>query len=615
MFRFFENAINPYPDESPERPPEGFVAFCWHYTKDIWPWVALMAGLAALIGIGQAVMFAFLGSLVDWLATQERETFLADNGWSLALMGLFVLVILPVFGTLQTLIMHQTLAGNYPMIVRWQAHRYLLGQSASFFADEFAGRVATKVMQTALAVRETVMKLFDILVFTASFFLGVLVVTAAADWRLMAPLAIWAVAYGTLLRIMVPRLANVSRQQADARSTMTGRVVDSYTNISIVKLFSHARREQGYAREAMQEFMGTVHHQMRLVTVLNVLIDMLNVLLLFAVSAMAIWLWLNEAITLGAIAVAIGLVLRLEGFSYWIMWEIAALFENIGVVMDGKGMLSKSRSVQDVPDAKPLTVTEGKIAFENIRFHYGKEGGVIDDLTLHVAPGEKIGLVGRSGAGKTTLMNLLLRLHDLEAGRVTIDGQDISRVTQDSLREHIGVVTQDTSLLHRSVRDNIVYGRPDASDEEVRKAIERARADMFIRDLVDGEGRIGLDAHVGERGVKLSGGQRQRIAIARVFLKDAPILLLDEATSALDSEVEAAIQDSLFGLMEGKTVIAIAHRLSTIAALDRLIVMDKGEIIEEGSHEALIARDGLYARLWKHQSGGFIESVTQVAAE
>ncbi len=613
MFRFFEGLIDPYPEELSDRAPDGFVAFCWHYTKDIWPWIALMAGLAAMIGMGQAVMFAFLGSLVDWLATQQRETFLADHGWNLTLMALFVLVVLPVFGTLQTLIMHQTLAGNYPMIVRWQAHRYLLGQSASFFADEFAGRVATKVMQTALAVRETVMKLFDILVFTASFFIGVLVVTAAADWRLMAPLAIWAVAYGTLLRIMVPRLARISSLQADARSTMTGRVVDSYTNISIVKLFSHARREQSYARDAMQEFMGTVHHQMRLVTVLNVLIDILNVLLLFSVSAMAIWLWLNDAITLGAIAVAIGLVLRLEGFSYWIMWEVAALFENIGVVIDGKTMLSKKRDVQDKPDATELTVSEGRIAFENIRFHYGKEGGVIDDLTLEVAPGEKLGLVGRSGAGKTTLMNLLLRLHDLEGGRILIDGQDITGVSQESLRAQIGVVTQDTALLHRSVRENIVYGRPDATDEDVRKAVERARADAFIDDLVDGEGRTGLDAHVGERGVKLSGGQRQRIAIARVFLKDAPILVLDEATSALDSEVEAAIQESLYDLMQGKTVIAIAHRLSTIAALDRLIVMERGEIIEDGNHEALIAKDGLYARLWQRQSGGFIDAVAQAA--
>ncbi len=613
MFGFFERLVDPYPPEPPGRPPEGFVAFCWHYTKDIWPYVAVMAVLAALIGAGQAVLFAFLGSLVDWLSAQDRATFLDMHGWKLALMAGFVLLVMPLAGLVMTLILHQTLAGNYPMIVRWKAHRYLLGQSTSFFADEFAGRIATKVMQTALAVRETVIKLFDILVFVGSFFIGVLVVTAVADWRLMLPLAVWAAIYGVVLRIMIPKLAAISRRQADARSTMTGRIVDSYTNISIVKLFAHAHREESYARDAMDGFMGTVHAQMRLVTVLNIALDLLNALLLFSVAAMAIWLWLGDAITLGAIAVAIGLVLRLEGFSYWIMWEVSALFENIGVVMDGKQMLSRDRDVQDVEDAQALNVSEGDVWFENIRFHYGKEGGVIDDLTLRVAPGEKVGLVGRSGAGKTTLMNLLLRLHDLEGGRILIDDVDISGVRQDTLRARIGVVTQDTALLHRSVRDNIAYGRPDATEDEIIDAARRAKALEFITDLADAEGRTGLDAHVGERGVKLSGGQRQRIAIARVFLKDAPILVLDEATSALDSEVEAAIQESLYELMAGKTVIAIAHRLSTIAALDRLIVMDQGAIVEDGSHDELIARDGLYAQLWKRQSGGFIASAAEAA--
>ena len=614
MFAWFERLIDPYPPEPPETPPAGFVAFCWHYTKGVWPFIALMALGAALIGLGQAVTFAFLGSLVDWLATQERATFLEENGWKLGLMAVFIVIVLPGVGVLQSLLMHQTLLGNYPMIVRWKAHRYLLGQSASFFADEFAGRVATKVMQTSLAVRETVMKLFDILIFVGSFFVGMLIVVGAADLRLMLPLAIWLVLYTILLRIMVPKLSAVSRKQADARSTMTGRVVDSYTNISIVKLFSHARREETYARDAMDGFLGTVHEQMRLVTILNLLVDALNVAVLFSISAMAIYLWLQDAITLGAIAVAIGLVLRLEGFSYWIMWEISALFENIGVVMDGKEMLSQPKSVVDQPKASELAVREGNIRFDDIRFHYGKEGGVIDNLNLEIKPGEKVGLVGRSGAGKTTIVNLLLRLHDLEGGSILIDGQDISAVTQESLRAQVGVVTQDTALLHRSVRENIAYGKPDATEDEILAAVEKARADQFIPDLHDSEGRKGLDAHVGERGVKLSGGQRQRIAIARVFLKDAPILVLDEATSALDSEVEVAIQDSLYRLMEGKTVIAIAHRLSTIAALDRLIVMDKGAIVEDGSHDELVERDGLYARLWAHQSGGFIDAALQPAA-
>lgn len=614
MFAWFERLIDPYPPEPPETPPAGFVAFCWHYTRGVWPYIALMAIGAALVGLGQAVTFAFLGSLVDWLATQERATFLQDNGWKLALMAIFVVIVLPGVGVLQSLVMHQTLLGNYPMIIRWKAHRYLLGQSASFFADEFAGRVATKVMQTSLAVRETVMKLFDIMVFVISFFAGMLIIVGSADLRLMLPLAIWMVAYVMLLRVMVPKLSAVSRIQADARSTMTGRVVDSYTNISIVKLFSHARREEAYARDAMDGFLDTVHQQMRLVTILNVLVDVLNVAVLFSISAMAIYLWMIDAITLGAIAVAIGLVLRLEGFSYWIMWEMSALFENIGVVMDGKEMLSQPKTVVDKPKADELVVTKGDMRFENIRFHYGKEGGVIDNLNLEIRPGEKVGLVGRSGAGKTTIVNLLLRLHDLEGGRILIDGQDISAVTQESLRSRVGVVTQDTSLLHRSVRENIAYGKPDATEEEILMAVEKARADQFIPALRDADGRAGFDAHVGERGVKLSGGQRQRIAIARVFLKDAPILVLDEATSALDSEVEVAIQDSLYRLMEGKTVIAIAHRLSTIAALDRLIVMDTGAIVEDGSHDELVERDGLYARLWAHQSGGFIDAQLQPAA-
>jgi ATP-binding cassette subfamily B multidrug efflux pump len=496
--------------------------------------------------------------------------------------------------------------GNYPMRIRWQVHRYLLKQSMTFYQDEFAGRIATKLMQTALAVRECVIKLIDVLNYVVVYFLGMLFIVGSADWRLAAPLAVWLAGYILLLRYFIPRLGKVGEEQANARSTMTGRVVDSYSNIQTVKLFSHARREASFAREGMAGFLETVYRSMRLVTQLYGLLYILNSLLLFSVTAISLWLWLGQAVTIGAVAVVIGLVLRLWGMSQWIMWEMSALFENIGTVQDGIGSISLPRLVEDRPGAKDIAVTRGEIRFEDIRFHYGKKKGVIESLSLTVKPGEKVGIVGRSGAGKSTLVNLLLRFYDLEAGRILIDGQEIAAVTQDSLRAQIAMVTQDTSLLHRSVRENILYGRPDASNEMLIEAARRAEALDFISGLSDASGRKGFDAHVGDRGVKLSGGQRQRIAIARVMLKDAPILILDEATSALDSEAEAAIQDNLYKLMQGKTVIAIAHRLSTIAAMDRLVVMDKGRIIEEGSHEELVASGGLYAQLWQRQSGGFL---------
>ncbi|MEO1190689.1 MAG: ABC transporter ATP-binding protein [Pseudomonadota bacterium] len=614
MFATFERLIDPYPPAPPETPPKGFFAFCWHYTKGIWPSILLMAVTSAVIGFGEAYVYALLGNLVDYLAYQDKETFLDTEGWHLAFMAIFVLIVLPTFVLINNLVVHQTLLGNYPMIVRWKAHRYLLGQSASFFADEFAGRVATKVMQTALSVRETVMKLFDIAIYVSAYFIGMLVVAASADVWLMLPMAVWLAIYIWLMQHYIPPLSKISQRQADARSIMTGRLVDSYTNVATVKLFSHAAREEAYAQESMDGFLQTVHEQMRLVTRLNVSVYCLNAVLLVTIGGLSIHFWLQDAITIGAAALSIGLVLRLTGMSRWIMFEVAQLFENIGAVIDGKSMLSKPHDVVDAPNAKTLEVREGAISFDTVTFHYGKEGGVIEDLSLAIKPGEKIGLVGRSGAGKTTLMNLALRLHDLEGGRITIDSQDIAQVSQESLRAAMGVVTQDTSLLHRSVYDNIAYGRPDATPAQVRMAARRAKAEAFIEDLSDQHGRKGFDALVGERGVKLSGGQRQRIAIARVFLKDAPILLLDEATSALDSEVEAAIQDSLMTLMEGKTVIAIAHRLSTIAALDRLVVMDQGRIVEQGRHEELIAKGGIYAQLWSRQSGGFLPSVEQPAS-
>ena len=610
MFRYFEAKINPYPPQEPETPPSGFVAFCWHYTKPVWPWVLAMSVLGALLAVGEVMLFGFLGSLVDWLGNADREGFLDREGGGLIAMALFLLVGLPLVSLLHSLIIHQTLLGNYPMIARWQMHRYLLKQSMNFFANEFAGRVATKVMQTSLAVRETVMKITDILVYVVVYFVSMIVLVSTSDWRLALPLGLWLVAYISIIRIFVPKLKEISREQADARSMMTGRVVDSYTNINTVKLFSHAGREAEYARESMDGFLVTVHKQMRLVTIFQFLIHYNNALVVFIVSALSIWLWLGSAVSIGAIAIAVGLALRLNGMSQWIMWEVSALFENIGVVHDGMSMMAKPRDVQDKPNAGELSVSQGTIRFEDITFNYGKKDDgkdhVIKHLDLEIMPGEKVGLVGRSGAGKTTLVNLLLRFYDLEKGGILIDGQNIAGVKQDALRAHIGVVTQDTSLLHRSIRDNIAYGAPSTSDEAIIRAAKKAKAWDFIGDLEDQQGRKGLDAHVGERGVKLSGGQRQRIAIARVFLKDAPILVLDEATSALDSEVEAAIQESLFDLMEGKTVIAIAHRLSTIASLDRLVVMNEGVIIEQGSHSDLTDSGGLYSELWARQSGGFI---------
>ncbi|HNR75923.1 MAG TPA: ABC transporter ATP-binding protein, partial [Parvularculaceae bacterium] len=528
--------------------------------------------------------------------------------------GALIVIGLPLAVLLRSLIIHQALLGNLPMSARWRMHQRLLGQSMAFYSSEFAGRVATKVMQTSLAVRETVMKLLDVFVYVLVYFITMIAMVASADARLAAPLLVWLGVYAFIVAWFVPRLRRVAERQADARAVMTGRVVDSYTNIATVKLFAHAGREEAYARDSMERFLGTVHPQMRLVTQFQTSVYINNCVAIFAIAGLGIGLWLNDWISVGAIAASIALALRLNGMSQWIMWEVSGLFENIGTVYDGMETLTKRLEVHDAPDAKKLERPRGDIAFENVAFHYGKDGGVIEDFSLNIAPGEKVGLVGRSGAGKTTLMNLLLRFYDVEAGRILIDGVDVRSVTQDSLRAQIGVVTQDTSLLHRSIRENIAYGRPEASDEAIAEAARRADALSFIETLADVDGARGFDAHVGERGVKLSGGQRQRIAIARVFLKDAPILVLDEATSALDSEVEAAIQENLFKLMQGKTVIAIAHRLSTIAQLDRLVVLDKGRIVETGSHKELIERGGLYADLWARQSGGFIANDARRAA-
>ncbi len=608
MLRWFESRLDPFPPSAPTQPPASLYAFCRHYTRGAEPWLLVMALLTAGIALAEVALYAYVGSLVDRLSALTPGTFLATEGTRLAWMAALVLVALPVMVLLNSLFLHQTLLGNFPMRIRWNVHRYLLRQSMGYFQDEFAGRIATKLMQTSLAVRETVIKLLDVGNYVLVYFVGALVVAAGADWRLMLPFIGWFTGYAALMRYFVPRMKRAAQAQADARSTMTGRVVDSYTNIATVKLFSHSRREQAYAREAMDGFLVTVHQQMRLATWVSAGNYALNMLLLSSVTALGIWLWHQGAVSTGAIAVAIAFALRMLGMSQWIMWELSALFENIGTVQDGINSISLPPTVDDADSAPALGRVGGDIRFEGVDFHYGRGSGVIEALDLHIVPGERIGLVGRSGAGKSTLVNLLLRFHDREAGRILVDGIDIASVQQDSLRAQVGVVTQDTSLLHRSVRDNILYGRPDAGEDEMLEAAREAHALGFIDDLVDSEGRCGFDAHVGERGVKLSGGQRQRIAVARVLLKNAPILVLDEATSALDSEVEAAIQENLNRLMEGKTVIAIAHRLSTIAAMDRLVVMDQGRIIEQGTHAELVAAGGLYAQLWRRQSGGFIDA-------
>jgi len=617
VFAWFEKLVDPYPDTPPATPPKGFFAFLWAGTEGVRPFIVGMTCFTAVVGAFEALLFAVLGRLVDWLAAVPPAELWSTRGGTLMLIGAVVMGSVALVA-LQTTLKHQTLAGNFPMRLRWNFHRLMLGQSMSFYQDEFAGRVAAKVMQTALAVRDTCMTMGDILVFVIIYFVTMAAVVGGFNAWLLLPFLGWLVLYVAALRWFVPRLSKVGSAQADARSLMTGRITDAYTNIATVKLFSHAGREAGYARSAMREFMRTVHAQMRLVSGIEIVNHSLSMGLILSTAGVTLWLWTQGEVGVGALAASTAMALRLNGMSHWVMWELAGLFENIGTVQDGINTLSQPHTVVDRADARPLQVSRGEVRFDKVRFDYGGESvrPVVDELTLTIRPGEKIGLVGRSGAGKSTLVNLLLRFHDVGSGRILIDGQDIASVTQESLREKIGMVTQDTSLLHRSVRDNILYGRPDATEADMEAAARRAEAHDFILGLADPTGRRGYDAHVGERGVKLSGGQRQRIAIARVMLKDAPILLLDEATSALDSEVEAAIQASLYRLMEGKTVVAIAHRLSTIAAMDRLVVLDHGRIVEEGDHRSLLARNGLYARLWAHQSGGFLgEEAEDDAAE
>lgn len=592
-------------------PPPTLWGFILHYSRGALPWLVLLSLGAGLIALMEVILFGWLGELINRLGDTPRDVFWEQEGSRLMVMAVVLLVALPVLNMLASMVLHQTLMANFPQRIRWQAHRYLLRQSVGYFQDEFAGRIAQRLMQTALSVREVVLKIMDVGSYVVIYFLGALFLAGTQDWRLAVPFIVWLVAYGLMLWKIIPRLGRVAKEQADARSAMTGRIVDSYTNIATVKLFSHSDREERWMHEGMDWFLHTAYRQMRLSTTQDIILNFINVWLVATVTGLGLWLWTQDAIDVGAVVIAVPLALRLNNMAHWIMWEFAGLFENIGTVRDGISSLALPREVRDAPNAVPLVQGPSEVHFDNVTFRYrGAEGAkpmaVLDNLSLHLKPGERIGLIGRSGAGKSTLINLLLRFHDIEGGKITIDGQDISGVTQDSLRAAIGVVTQDSSLLHRSVRENIAYGRPNAVDSEIDAALRMAEADGFVPDLTDSHGRSGLDAHVGERGVKLSGGQRQRIAIARVALKDAPILILDEATSALDSEVEAAIQSRLEVLMKDKTVIAIAHRLSTIAAMDRLIVMDNGEIVEQGSHAELLEAGGLYARLWKRQSGGFL---------
>jgi ATP-binding cassette, subfamily B, multidrug efflux pump len=608
LFRYFENLVSPYPNTPPPPLPHGFFAFLWACARGVRRYIAAMTVCTAVVGVFEALLFSVLGRVVDWLAKVEPSRLWTEERGHLMLLAAVLAGSVALIG-LQSLLKQQTLAGNFAMRLRWDFHRNMLAQSLSFYQDEFAGRVAAKLMQTALAVRDTWMILADILVFVLIYFVTIALVVGSFHLWLLAPFMGWLTIYMVAIRYFVPRLGAVAKAQADARSMMTGRITDAYTNITTVKLFSHTQREARYVQTAMAEFLQTVYRQMRMVTGFEIVNHALSMGLIASTAGVTLWLWTQGRVGVGAVAAATAMALRLNGISHWVMWEMASLFEQIGTVQDGITTLARSPSVLDRPDAQPLRVTRGDVRFEGVSFAYGASNParpVIDNLNLHIRPGEKIGLVGRSGAGKSTIVNLLLRFYDIPQGRVVIDGQDIALATQDSLRAQIGMVTQDTSLLHRSVSDNIRYGRPDAEDADMEAAAKRAEAHDFIVTLSDAMGRTGYDAHVGERGVKLSGGQRQRIAIARVMLKDAPILLLDEATSALDSEVEAAIQQSLNRLMEGKTVVAIAHRLSTIAAMDRLVVLDKGSIVEEGNHYSLLAQGGLYARLWAHQSGGFL---------
>lgn len=607
VFSYLENIVSPFKHHDGTPPPSDLSAFYWHFVRQIWkPLVWLMA-FGFVVSIIEVALFDYLGRIIDYLNTTSPDQLLTEHGSELIWMLVVVVLLRPLFGAGHTMIKFQIIEPAMTNLVRWQTHKHVLGQSLSYFNNDFAGRIANKIIQTGPSLRGSVVSLIDAIWFVLIYVTAAIYLFAGVDAWLILPLVGWIVIYVALLVYFVPQIKERSAIMSEARSSLTGRIVDSYTNILTVKLFAAGRKEEAYTRDALEDHTRKFYDILRPLTQMVTLLWIVNGVFIASLSALGIGLWQNGLVSVGSLTLAITLSVRIVNMSAWIMWITTDIFENVGTVQEGMDTISKPHTLVDRKGAQPLTVSKGKIAFEGIRFHYGKDKGVIEDLSLQIEPGEKVGLVGRSGAGKSTLVNLLLRFYDLEGGRILIDDQDIGAVTQDSLRAQIGMVTQDTSLLHRSVLDNIVYGRSGASREQALQAAQKAHAMSFIPDLQDLGGRRGLDAHVGERGVKLSGGQRQRIAIARVLLKDAPILVLDEATSALDSEVEAAIQESLFDLMKGKTVIAIAHRLSTIAAMDRLIIMDQGRIIEEGSHKSLLERGGVYAQLWNRQSGGFLD--------
>jgi ATP-binding cassette subfamily B multidrug efflux pump len=606
MLGAFERRLDPFPPDEVPPPPNGLARFLWACTRGARGYFLAFALLSASVSIYEAWLFSFLGQVVDLLSTWQAGGDAAGQQ-SRVLWGMGIVMVASIgLVALRTMVQHQILAINLPLRLRWDFHRLMLRQSLSFFSDEFSGRVTTKVMQTALAVRDVLFTLIEIAPGIGVYFIAIIALAGGFALKLMLPFIAWVVLFGLAMRYFVPRLGKAGQEQAHARSSMTGRISDAYTNITTVKLFSHSNREAHFARAAMEDFKHTGFRQMRLVSQFEIVNQALVVALIMAAGGYALWLWHLGEIGAGAVAAITAMALRINGMSHWIMWQMTSLFESIGTVQDGMVTLTQGPKVQDAPNAGALVTQGGAVTFDKVSFNYNGERQVLDSLSLNIRAGEKIGLVGRSGAGKSTLINLLLRFYDIDSGEIRIDGQNIAQVTQDSLRSAIGMVTQDTSLLHRSIRDNIAYGRPDATDAQIHSAAASAQADGFIGQLSDRQGHTGYDTLVGERGIKLSGGQRQRVAIARVMLKNAPILLLDEATSALDSEVEVAIQESLDEMMQGKTVIAIAHRLSTIAAMDRLIVMDDGRILEQGTHAELLARNGIYARLWQHQSGGFL---------